>query len=86
MSEHLSLECRELIPGVSQRKSLPHLIAERLDVPAIDISSINDFADHPASADIVVILDGVDARECAAGDCFCERCTPSPAALSSGPW
>ncbi len=64
LRRELSLSCRRLdFSDASQRESLPHLIAERLDVAAAEIASVDDFADHRDLADTVVVVDGVDRQE-----------------------
>lgn len=47
----------------NQRGSLSHLVADRLDVPATEITSIADLVDHPNLADTVAIIDGIDHKE-----------------------
>jgi predicted kinase len=59
----LSLECATLdLSGYDQSRSVAHILAEYLEVPAAEIGSVSDFASHPKLVDQVAIVDGIDKK------------------------
>ena len=59
----LSLECVTINVGTrDQSQAIPHLLATCLNVPAVQIGSVSEFATHPSLVDQVVIVDGIDRR------------------------
>jgi predicted kinase len=59
----LSFDCVRLdLAGKDQSQPTPHLLAELLDVPLVEIGAVADFASHPNLSDLVILVDGVDRR------------------------
>ncbi|MCA6101602.1 ATP-binding protein [Bradyrhizobium australafricanum] len=57
----LSLECVTInVADQDQSQAIPHLLAGLLNVPAVEIGSVSDFASHPNLVDEVLIVDGVE--------------------------
>src|SRR5262249_28243078 len=57
----LSLECITLnLVNTDQSQPIPHFVAQLLNVPAVQIGSVTDFATHPDLVNQVVIVDGID--------------------------
>src|SRR5215216_6331718 len=76
----LSLECATLdVAGEDQSQSIPHLLAGFLNVPAVEIGSISDFASHPGLVDQVVVVDGIDRRHLRRWSLFLRQLISGPA-------
>jgi hypothetical protein len=60
----LSLESATLdLAQEDQGQPIVHLLAGLLGVPAVEIGSVEDFAEHPALSDQVLIVDGIDRSQ-----------------------
>ena len=76
----LSLECATLdVAGEDQSQSIPHLLAGFLNVPAVEIGSVSDFASHPGLVDQVVVVDGIDRRHLRRWSLFLRQLISEPA-------
>jgi predicted kinase len=63
LNADLSLECAALdVATKDQTQPIPHLLAGLLNVSAVEIGSVSDFASHPGFVDQVLIVDGIDRR------------------------
>lgn len=61
LREDLSLACVFLnVSDEDQTQAIPHLLAGLLNVPAVEIGSVSDFASHPGLADEVLIVEGIE--------------------------
>src|SRR6266404_2118072 len=59
----LSLDCMRLNMGSEdQSQPIAHLLASFLNVSAVEIGSVSEFASHPGLVDQVLIVDGVDRK------------------------
>jgi predicted kinase len=59
----LSFDCIHLnLAGRDQSQPTPHILAEFLDVPVVEVGSVADFASHPSLSDLVVLVDGIDRK------------------------
>jgi hypothetical protein len=63
LTSDLSLDCMRLDVGSEdQSQPIAHLLASFLNVSAVEIGSVAEFASHPGLVDQVLIVDGVDRR------------------------
>jgi predicted kinase len=59
----LSLDCMRLSLGSEdQSQPIAHLLASFLNVSAVEIGSVSEFASHPGLVDQVLIVDGIDRK------------------------
>jgi hypothetical protein len=59
----LSLECTRIsVTSEDQSQPIAHLLAGFLNVSAVEIGSVAEFASHPSLTDQVLIIDGLDRQ------------------------